>query len=288
MLCFRYPFVSYKIIMFSYLFIILILSGCQSLHDDYQVVDLKQDLDYQIPILSLKINGKDTPAYFDSGGCFNASIDEEILKREGKSLDSTGRFIDSAGQVNINKQYLVDLKIGKISFGQVKVEVFQPWGLYLGENPGDSLHLQKVYVGIGLFKSHNILLDIGSKKMIIYNKRYSIPDGKGWEILPLNITENGPEFCLNLGNRSLTTLIDSGANVSTVSMTRPITTKIKKEGDVIELTGLRLERLALKSLCVTVLNSSEPSVDLVLGCDFLKRHQVFFDLYNKRIWIREN
>jgi hypothetical protein len=239
---------------------------------------------YEMPILSLKINGKDTPAMFDSGAHFNAAIDEEILKKEGTSLDFANSFIDASGHVYCSKQYLVDLTIEKISFGPTKVEVYQPWGLHIGEKHTNSMNFKPVYVGAGLLKNYNILWDLGAGKMVLYPLSQAIPTNQEWEILSLNMTENGSEFYLTSNGHSITAIIDSGANISSASITRPVLTVHQKEGDELELF-LRAGNFALEPLSVVVINSSQPPVDLVLGCDFLKKYKIFFDFHNKKIGI---
>lgn len=281
-----------------FLFWILILSGCQSLHynNSVQVIPVKLHSEFEMPILQLKVNGKEMPAIFDSGAYFNACITENILKEVGATpLDEKERSTDGRGAVLLRQLYEADLQIGDVHFGKLKTEIFAPWGYYLVDDKQqditdfhNSLNMDSVYVGSGLFKNYNILWNLADGEIVLYPfSDTTAVNSNEWISSDFTVTQNGYEFILTTGNKTLSVMIDSGCSMSSASNNRQNIFYKKSEGATEKLNDLKFANLVLDPLEVIVLNSSEPSVDILLGCDFLKKYLVFFDMRNKKIWIKK-
>lgn len=274
-----------------------ILSGCQSLqyNREAQVIPIKLHSHCEIPILQLKVNGKEMPSIFDSGAYFNACIDENILQKVGAiPLAEQQRSTDGRGAVLFRKLYEADLQIGDVKFGKLKTEIFAPWGYSLVDGKHqdisefhDSLNMDNVYVGSGLFKNYNILWNLKDEEIVLYPlSDTSVVDEKGWVSGNFSITQNGYEFNLTSGEHEFVVMIDSGCNCSAVSNTRYNIFSKAPEGKMVKLDGLKFAGQALDAISVAIIESHEPSVDILLGCDFLKKYMVFFDMQNKKIWIK--
>lgn len=275
----------------------LILGGCQSLqyNNAVQVIPIKSHSEFEMPILQLKVNGREIPAIFDSGAHFNACIAENILKEVGAiPLDEKGKSTDARGVVHLRQLYETDLQIGDVHFGKLKTEIFAPWGMYVVDNKQqdiadfhDSLSMDSIYVGSGLFKNYNILWNLNYGEIVLYFlSDTTAVNSNEWVSSDFRITQNGYEFSLTAGNRVFSVMIDSGCNTSCASNNRRNVFYKKSEGTTTKFDDLEFANLALDPLEVMVINSEEPSVDILLGCDFLKKHQVFFDMKNKKIWLK--
>lgn len=281
-----------------FLVLILILCGCQSLQHNNatQVIPVKSHPEFEMPILQLKVNGKEIPAIFDSGAYFNACIDENFLKEVGAiPLDQKEKSTDACGVVQFHQLYEADLQIGDVHFGKLKTEIFAPWGIYVVDDKQqdiadfhNSLSMDSVYVGSGLFKNYNMLWNLNDGEIVLYplSDTNAVNDNE-WISSDFTVTKNGYEFILTTGNNALLVIIDSGCNVSSASNNRQNIFYKKSEGTTEKLKDLKFANLVLEPLEVILLNSSEPSVDILLGCDFLKKYMVFFDMQNNKIWIKK-
>lgn len=281
-----------------FLVLILVLSGCQSLqyNNAVQVIPVQLHPEFEMPILQLKVNGRAMLAILDSGAYFNACIAENILKEVGAfPLDDKQKSTDVRGVVHLRQLYEADLQIGDVCFGKLKTEIFAPWGYYLVDDKQqdindfhNSLNMDSVYVGSGLFKNYNILWNLADGEIVLYPfSDTTAVNSNEWISSDFTVTQNGYEFILTTDNHNLLVMIDSGCNASCASNNRQNIFHKKSEGAREKLNDLKFDNLALDQLEVIIMNSSEPSVDILLGCDFLKKYMVFFDMQNNKIWLKK-
>ncbi|MCX7338266.1 MAG: hypothetical protein NTX76_03155 [Alphaproteobacteria bacterium] len=273
------------------LILALALSGCQNTSSDNSL-PVTFHPDYGLPLVNIGINGETMLAYVDTGANFlRVCLPKQDIERLGAHPNGkVTRFFGLGGMAHASPEYDAFLTLGVNAPIKTSIQEFKEWGFTMGQKPYDSLGLKPAYIGLRLLKHYTLFLDFSKNDLRLYPPSFSPTGMADWTEIPFTVTASGIEFPLKLEGSTVQAILDTGASRSLLIQDPSIFSDHhhrREFAQKIILTGLQIGKLLLDPLTVIHKHFPKPDVHLILGCDFLKHHQLYISFKDKRIWIRK-
>lgn len=251
----------------------------------------------RVPVIHVEIEGISLKMVVDLGAGCDLMLRKEVLDRiENKRLSGEVQFLDVKGIYRTAQMY----QIPSIQIGGVEVEdlialeeeVDFLSGTMLSKNAHVSRETASCAdgrIGIGVICRYNVLFDFPKK--LFFEVEGQIPLGDKVAAVPFEVNECGIILSVDTDLGVKKFLLDTGANVSCIRKSlvdESLTTKW--------IGGLRRYRsqkfmmggsdFGGKQLCLYSLSEKfEDDFDGILGVDFFKKHKIYIDFKNYRVYI---
>ncbi|TFH89976.1 hypothetical protein [Vibrio ouci] len=278
----------------------LILTGCANSFPDTQHSWPLTYGELGIPIAHVTIGNNTHQLSVDTGASrglylyqenINSMIDDPAFSIQ---YIGTDRSIDLDGNITTTDLWQVDkLVISKVTFNEVDILAFKPWGLVLGggEQPADEV------LGLGLFQDALVLMDFYSNKIRVID---SLPtDLSGWTEFRVTPNKAGLQIDGYLSEGSRIRLVIDTAASHSVLLSSPLTEPLTKLGcsaafPEAQDSDCMVVRYELSDnldsvghpFAILIPNTSEiTEFDGILGMDVLRGRQMIIDTQNLRVYI---
>lgn len=280
------------------LIILLLLFGSSAIAKNspaYEILDI--ELIENLPFITIDVENIKVKILLDTGARNQTlvlkntilsnltSIKQYPIKE--KSMDITGK------EYVATKYILPELKIGSLSYLQVKVTEDTNWGFSSGNS--NAITNKDGVIGLEMFTDKAIILDYQNKKLVIIDKKYPPEyDIENWRELEFKVDRNGVYIFASIDNaKSSRFIIDTGSNVSLIK-SNLVDVKEKKDdcGVMSAIENKLCVHFIPDSLTqgdinfgktlLYLYNFKEFEPDGILGYDFLNNKMLYID-FSKRI-----
>ncbi|MCW2480887.1 hypothetical protein [Candidatus Symbiopectobacterium sp. NZEC135] len=203
------------------------------------------------------------------------------------------RLIDvSGGENKVSAWKFNRLLISNISFYDVEVVSFKPWGLSIGGGqPVNEV------LGLGLFHNRRVLMDFKHDRLQMLDH---LPSDMGnWSSYPIEKTASGLRITAAVRNTPLRLIVDTGASHSLLFSDRLPAGTLFSGCRVIEPEASNLDCRVSKiiftddagkfrdDLAIVTNGKTPPEVDFdgLLGMKFMRGHKVIIDMPERMLHI---
>lgn len=278
--------------------LIVLLSGCMS-HANKKTIIKKINFEYGTPHTTFSINGNPVYVMIDTGSTFGFHLQESQLNNiKGLIYKRTYRSTDGAGKYQENIEYTVkSLNVDGVMINNITVTPFKKWGLMIsgtGDLPESSV------AGLGLFENKQIILDYKNNTFIMTD--HILHDDlikKGYKEYVYEISSDGILIEVSQSGNKYHLILDTGASVSMIwkerlhslNLTSCLTVNPEMDNEGCEATVLEITQKNGGSTyfgAVVVPGDFKhmDKVDGLIGNNLLADKEIFFDLKNKKLYIK--
>jgi len=281
------------------IFITLLMMSIQSFAMDTTEIVLPLTFSTQgFPIAAIQIQGNTIPLIFDNGASHTTiTLSKELVKKFNLKLTPTNKktcFHDDTGKKTCLKIYTVpELKIGQITMHNVPCQLIDKlWGGHYDEGFLWFEAAKNGVIGLDLLRQFNVLVDYKNSRVILnklgeYPQQYDI---KSWIRVPVS-NEYGMTMGVKINGTDAKIVFDTGSNNSIIKATAKILAGKKscesnyEPSCYFETTTFMVGDQPLPKTRFAIQKDEFP-FDGLIGSDFFKAHQVFFDFKNSLIFIK--
>ena len=278
-----------------YIFVlVLVIISCKTTENrnseaNPKSVDLVLDFSRQIPgpFLEITIGEQNYTAFVDTGNTSSIiSVSDEIIQNLNLLPIGEQRSITTAGEVT-NKQYLLsNFTInGKIEFNDVICTSMPPKNYAPNEKPDAIL-------GLSAFADYNILIAYDERKIYLYDKNITHEYFNNWVKVDLLPDRSGLFFYGNINSDEDSCLfyLDTGTFVRIRGqlydqvLNQKIASNLSlNDGDATFIFG---GEQIFNNRVYAARSNNMTDVDIFLGLNFLLNHNVFIDLDNSKLLVK--
>lgn len=250
---------------------------------------------YEVPFTQVKINGEAMDAYIDLGGNFDGVLPkEDLLRLHAAPCYRTISFCGLSGTTLKAAQYKGVIQMGNLRPELSLLDEYKDWSLTIGDC-WDTLHMKPVYVGLGILRRYNVLLDLANNSMDLFPPHQATPPPTGqlWQATTGFMTSNGLEMPLRVKGAFIRAVVDTGSSRSCLIQPHPLlpltTDGMLPDGTPeVLLTDTKAGDMSIDPLMLLAPPiKTGPPIHVLLGCDFLKRYKLYIDFKNEKIWLQD-
>jgi hypothetical protein len=277
----------------KHVFLFFYLASCAVAHTEVLRIDHKIAYLYGVPAVKMITPEGNFTIIIDTGG-IGTHFPLDVLKKYGKITSEFSNFSDISGNTyTVPIWNLKEINIFNTSFKNINVLEDVAFGLSASdESPMDQMSGS---LGLDVFMGKVVYMDfVGHTIHIDTPSKAPLSKGSWFDF---TLSSNGIEFEIKIQQKKLKAIIDTG---STCSFIRPdaLDSKWKlEENDIIPLknkgiTHYVLPFHAMPNQELNLLFSKDwkifvyqfnPSVDIIIGMDFLKGKNIILDLKNNKL-----
>lgn len=250
------------------------------------------------PIASIQIQGHDIPLIFDNGASRTTiTLSKELVKKLNLKMTPTHKKVclhDDTGKETCLKVYTVpELKIGQTTMHNVSCQLMDKlWGGHYDEGFVWFEAAKNGVIGLNLLRQFNVLVDYKNSRVIL-NKLGEYPqqyDVKNWIRVPFS-NQYGMSISAKINGADAKIVFDTGSNSSIMKSTAKVFAEKKScesnndPSCYFETTTFMVGDKPLPKTKFSIQQDDFP-FDGLIGSDFFKAHQVFFDFKNNLIFIK--
>jgi hypothetical protein len=249
---------------------------------DYTIIPIKMKSEISgVPLIEIVLKGEKILLDLNTGGFAPIELPKEMIQR--LNLKYTGRakiVYDIKGNRSKCKEFIVpELCIG--DFKLLNVIGYELHYSYFKERPLIG------YIGSGLLRRFNLILDYSESKIVLIRKGGVPPKNyriNEWIKIPYKINRwevelNGIKYRLRLG-------WDTGCEISIVKPRSEFVRKKDSRG-IIRVSNLWMNNHDFGPIEFAIMDFNLP-IDGVLGHNFFKSHKVYFDFEDDIIMISKD
>ena len=280
------------------IFITLLIVSIQSFAMDTTEIVLPLTFSTQgFPIAAIQIQGNNIPLIFDNGASRTTiTLSKELVKKLNLKMTPTNKkvcFHDDTGKETCLKIYTVpELKIGQMMMHNVPCQLMDKlWGGHYDEGFIWFEAAKNGVIGLDLLRQFNVLVDYKNSRVIL-NKLGEYPqqyDVKSWIRVP--VAHDSGIINAKINGADVTLVMDTGTNNSIMKSTAKVFAGKKScesnndPSCYFETTTFMIGDRPLPKTKFSIQKDEFP-FDGLIGSDFFKAHQVFFDFKNSLIFIK--
>lgn len=261
----------------------------------YEILDI--ELIENLPFIKIDVENIKVKVLLDTGARNQTLVLKDTILSKLSSIKQypkKEKSIDITGKEYIATKYILpELKIGSLSYLQVKVTEDTNWGLSSGNS--HAITNKDGVIGLEMFTDKAIILDYLNKKLVIIDKKYPPEyDIENWNELKFKVDRNGVYIFASIDNaKSSKFIIDTGSNISLI---KPNLVDIKEKKDDCGVMSAIENKLCIHfipdsfnqgdinfgKILLYLYNFKEFEPDGILGYDFLSDKMLYID-FNKRV-----
>jgi hypothetical protein len=253
----------------------------------------------QTPLINVEIEGRTYPCRLNLGHKDELALDKKVLETLATTLHEMNESIDVLGNRYEYPSYrLGEVRLGKLQFCDVVVSEVQDdyiSNTTLWTDDSEESNEEFGYVGRGLLKRYNLLLDLSGLLAYLSNDRDQLKSA-GYDLnefvqVPFESGKMGIVLAIESDAGLLRFMLDTG---STISLLRD------GSGKSMEIRSID-HGLSVVNSSKFLINGHDfgntdlhlfpitPKFDIdgVLGADFLQQHVCYIDHDNQLLWIGE-
>jgi hypothetical protein len=236
-----------------------------------------------IPVVTLRIDGRDVPFMLDTGASDSIYLTPDDAKlipgvtRTGKnvqSFDLNGNTVDNAEIV------VDDLLVGGMHFGKLTGRIRSPWGVSVGSLGPPPISV----LGLRFFAHKKVLFDFAALRVTLWEAAAPQPDEvSNWTLLPYERTDEGVLVSLASATRTYRVVLDTASTISLLKRSSVPADEVTRPCDIQMQPDVPCRRvtvtLARGSSFTPVLMDMPQAfeADGIVGREFFDRCGVYLD-----------
>jgi hypothetical protein len=242
-------------------------------------------LNLDMPIVELHTQGRTLRLIVDLGGADALAITESALAQlDVKWTGGSKRVFDAFGKSSRAREFvLADARLGELDLHNVRGYIIPEERLRQNGLP----ERLDGYVGHGLLGAMNLLVDYPQQRLVFVSADASPPvDISNWTHSPFEFGKAGVTSRIEIDGREMKAVWDTGANHTVIRpkhVPSDLPRRTTRFNEFATAGSIRIGDRDLGPLDLSLLDFSQPNVDVIMGNNFFAEHAVWFDFGNERL-----
>jgi hypothetical protein len=254
--------------------------------------DVPIELQRGMPIVEFQTQGRTLRMIVDLGGTHDVAMIKSTLRELDVHFTGRSTFVSSAfGVIRRSREFILpEARLAELSLRNLHGYEVHDERLQIPGPPGESPTQYDGYIGIGLLRQFNLLVDYPNDRIVLSAHDSDPPvDVDSWPSSSFRDGRQGVISPIHLNGTRMLANWDTGANHTVIRANRVEASRprwsFNEHQDAVTFESLAIGGFDIGSFDLVLMDFRQPNVTVILGTNLFERRAVWFDFSMRRLWI---